>query len=228
MHRPVRRDVRLAPVARHVEQDAPGDDAVAPGVDGAPGGSLRRHAGVRVAAPPHPVDVPHVAQGVDVRDGLAVVDEADVVDAGAGAIGARALADEVLLGLEHPAHRDPAAVADEPGRRGALLRRDEVDGALLVVVAPAAPVAEVAVPRLHLGLRGQRRVRLHAGRRCPGRRRPAGSRLPRVTFEELRGREGVAGRRVAGVRSVRGRPACRARDARSGRRRADRGQKPSS
>ena len=228
VHRPVRRHVRFAAVARHVEQHALGDDAVAPGVDGAPGGSLRGHAGVRVAAAPHPVDVPHVAQRVDVRDGLAVVDEAYVVDAGAGAVRARALADEVLLGLEHPAHRDPAAVADQTGRRSALLGRDEVDGALLVVVAPPSPVAEIGVPRFHLGLRRQRRVRLNGGGGRPRCRRRGRGRLPRVALEELRGREAVARRRVAGACCVRGRSGRGARDSRPGRRRADRRQKPSS
>ena len=225
VHRPIRRDVRFAPVARHVEEHALGDDAVLPGVDRAPGGTLRRHADVRVAAPPHPVDVPHVTERVDVRDGLAVVDEADVVDAGAGAVRTRALADEVLLRLEHPAHRDPAAVADEAGRRRALLRCDEVDGALLIVVSPAAPVAEIPVPRfdLRLGRHAPFR-RLGAGGRC----RCGRVRLPDVAFQELRRREGVARQRFAGVSSGRGGCARRARDSRSGRRRADRRQKPSS
>ena len=228
VHRTVRRDVGLAAVARHVEEHSLRDDAVAPGVDGAPGGSLRRHADVRIVALPHSVDVPHVTQGVDVRDGLAVVDEPEVVDARPGAVRTRALADEVLLGLEHAAHRDLAAVADQAGRRGALLRRDEVDGALLVVVAPAAPVAEVAVPRLHLVLRRHRRVRLPRGRRRPGPRRCGRCRLPCVTFEELLGREGVARRLVSGVRSARNRAARAACDPRAGGRRAHRRQEPSS
>ena len=100
LHGPLRRDVRLAPVARHVEQHAAGDDAVTPCVDRAERGALRGYLGVGIAALPHPVAVPHVAERVDMGHGLPVVDEAVVVDDGAGASRTGALAEEVLLGLE--------------------------------------------------------------------------------------------------------------------------------
>src|SRR5262249_20109855 len=46
---------------------------------------------------------------------------------------------------ERPAERDAAPGADQSGRSRALGRCDEIDGAELIVLAPAAPVASIAI-----------------------------------------------------------------------------------
>src|SRR5262249_1746662 len=63
---------------------------------------------------------------------------------------------EARLLRERPAHRDAAALLHQPGRRGALGRRDQVDRAELVVLAPAAPVATIVDQRADFLLGGQR------------------------------------------------------------------------
>ena len=206
--RSVRRHVGLAAVAGHVEQDALGDDAPVPVGDVAEVGALGGDLDVGVAALPHAVLVPDVAEGVDVGHGRAVVDEAQVVHDVAAVPAERVLGDEVLRRLEDAAERDRPAGAHEAGGGGAFLGADEVDGAHLVVVAPAAPVAPVAVHRRVVGLglggcRGGRRWRRRPPR--PHRRRPVAGGL---AGQELRRREGLgAGVRGAlGLCQGRGRP----------------------
>src|SRR5581483_12313320 len=100
------------------------DDALAPVLDAAEAGAGARHLLLGVAPVPHPVVVPDVAERVEMRRHVAVVDEPVVVD---GAAPARAghRADPVLRRHRVPragayghiaAQGDDAAAADESRR----------------------------------------------------------------------------------------------------------------
>src|SRR4029077_6988792 len=68
-----------AAMPRDVEQDAAGDDAVLPVLDGAAPGAVEADLLLRIAAVPHGVVVPGVAERVDVGGGDAVIEDAVVV-----------------------------------------------------------------------------------------------------------------------------------------------------
>ena len=91
-------DVRDLAVARHVEQDASRNQAVAERGDVAKPGAVRVDLLRRIAAVPHAVAVPHVAQRIHVRDRDAVILEPVIVDDRAS--GAPLIdSDEMLVGL---------------------------------------------------------------------------------------------------------------------------------
>ena len=120
-----------------------------------------------------------VGRGVDVGDGLPVKDHADVFSgAPAGKTAFRRIGVPALAAVHHvPLH----LVSNIGGRFGddwagaaygnavlnqscgllSLGRRDQVQAALLVVVSPAAPVAEAVEPLQDLGFR--RYFRCHEG-----------------------------------------------------------------
>src|SRR5207244_13653772 len=60
---------------------------------------------------------------------------------------------------DRPAQRHAASAPHEPRRRRALGRRDQVDGADLVILAPPSPVAAFADVTEHFLLRRQRTLR---------------------------------------------------------------------
>ena len=163
---------------------------------------------VGVAALPHAVLVPDVTEGVDVGHGRAVVDEAQVVHDVAAVPAERALGHEVLRRLEDAAERDGPAGAHEAGGGGALLGGDEVDGADLVVVAPAAPVTPVAVHRGVVGVGGLRGGRRRASDRCcrPCRGGPVPGSLAGQELRRYAECLGLGGRAARGCRHGRGGP----------------------
>ena len=112
--------------------------------------SPRRDRLDRVAAVPAAVGAPDVAQRVDVCGGEAVVDEAEIVDGGAAFAWPGIGAHELLCGAKRPTERHRDAASDQAGCRASLLRRDQIDRALLVVLTPASPVAPLADRRLEL------------------------------------------------------------------------------
>ena len=100
--RTVRRHVGAAAMSRHVEQHAAGDQTVAERGDVREARSVRVDLPRRVAAVPHAVLIPDVAQGIHVRHRDAVIHETVVIDdraAGSAIVDP----DEVLLGLERTA-----------------------------------------------------------------------------------------------------------------------------
>ena len=140
----------LAPEFGHVQQHAPSDDAFFPVLHRSPNGPVEGDDIVGVAAIPHAVAVPHVAQSVQMGGGLAVVGDSvevgrraaglapdvafQVVDRRRGVVGRRGLG-------EFPAQGNGLAGLYQPGGSSTLFRRDHVDRAHLVFVAPAPPVA---------------------------------------------------------------------------------------
>ena len=143
-------DEGLAAEPGHVQQDAAGDDALLPVLDGPPGRALEGDDVVGIAAVPHAVFIPHVAEGVEVGVGLAVVGHAVVVGGQPAAGLAHAPVHEVLgrrgivgrggLGeLAAEGHGPP--LLHQPRGRQPLLVGDHVHRADLVVGAPASPVA---------------------------------------------------------------------------------------
>src|SRR5262249_8728802 len=104
--------------------------------------------------------VPGVAERVDVGGRDAVVVDAVVVR-GEAALAPRMRPHEMVsrqrvvgTGVlrKRSAQRDAAPGGHEPGCRRALGRCDQVDGAELIVLAPAAPVAPLSDPALHFML----------------------------------------------------------------------------
>ena len=163
VHGPVLRHARDAAVARHVEHHAARDDAVGPVLDRAERRSLEGDLTLGIAAVPHRLAVPRVAERVDVGGRHAVVEDAVVVGReparasrdGAHVVLRRQRVVDARLLRKRPAQRDGAAAPDQPRRGGALGRRDEVHRALLVVLPPAPPVPAVADVRAHFCFRGQ-------------------------------------------------------------------------
>ena len=156
------RHARDGAVARHVEQHAARDDPLGPVLDRSERRPIERDLPLRIAAVPHRLVVPGVAERVDVRRGHAVVEDAVVVG-GEPALAARERAHVVLRGegvveprllREGPAQRDGAPAAHQSRRRHALGRRDEVERADLVVRPPASPVPAVANVAAHVSFRG--------------------------------------------------------------------------
>ena len=177
---------RLEPLhaagARDVQEHTAAHHAVVQHLDGVDGGALAR--GDQVARPAVvELAVPEVVRGrVDVRDVVPVEDHADELG------GAATLEDPLvgvviaaLTGVDHEAHRlhggvggqlgapgagagHAHAIRDEPRSRRALLRGDQVEGAELVILAPAAPVGQGAHVLAHLRFRGDggRRRERHA------------------------------------------------------------------
>ena len=107
-----------------------------------------------------------MAEPVEVGNGSAVEGEAHDLEGGAAAAefeGVLAAGDHVALGhaehvvrawggLDVPGAGDRDALADESACRAALLGRDVVEGAKLVVGTPAAPVGERVEVAERLGL----------------------------------------------------------------------------
>jgi hypothetical protein len=153
--------VALRPAGGHVEQDAARGDAVEVGVDRAPGGAGRGEA-VLERPPVEQLAVPgHVAERVDVSDREAVVDEVEAVQHDVGPLAVRREGDVVherRRGADVARERHGAAGADERRGLGALGGGDQVRGAALIVVAPAAPVVQVLEVALEAVLRGWRPV----------------------------------------------------------------------
>ena len=95
-----------------------------------------------------PALVEDVAQGVDVAGGEAVGRQGEVVRAAAlgrradHVVGHRVRVVDGRRRVERPGARDRPPGADRRRRGRRHLRRDEVEGAELVVVAPATPVGE--------------------------------------------------------------------------------------
>src|SRR5262245_21613667 len=75
-------------MARHVEHDSTGDDAVGPVLDGSEGRPVEGDLLLRVAPIPHRLVVPRMAEGVDMRGSDAVIENAVIV-AREGALPAR-------------------------------------------------------------------------------------------------------------------------------------------
>ena len=149
VHRRFLRDIVNAAMAGHVQQDAAGDDAFLPVVDGAVFGAVELDHFVRVFAVPHPVGVPHMAQGIEVGGGGAVIRDAVVVGGHSAARLAGAFPHIVdgrggVVGRRRhgklPAQRDGLAGFDQAGGAAAFGVVDHIDGAFLVVRPPAAPV----------------------------------------------------------------------------------------
>src|SRR5262245_6020040 len=157
VHGCVVRHARRAAMARDIEHDGAGHDALGPVLDRPEPGALERDLLLRIAPVPHRVVVPGVAERVDVGRRDAVVVDAVVVR-GEAALAPRMRAHEMVsrqrvvgagIFRKRPAQRDATPGAHELGCRRALRRCDEVDGAELIVLAPAAPVAPLPDPALH-------------------------------------------------------------------------------
>src|SRR5438876_6600356 len=151
VHRRLERNAGNAAMLRHVEQHAAGGDAVAPVLDCAEARAVTGYLLRRIAAVPHAVVVPDMAQRIDVRGHPAVILDAVVID-GAATAGTRAGAREVRRRVrvagaracrDIAAERDAATAAHELRGRDALLPCDEVHRAALIVIAPAPPVAPI-------------------------------------------------------------------------------------
>ena len=143
--------------ARDIEQNAAAHDPVARDVDPAlacaPAADLAgAEAVVHLALPEH------VAEGVEMGERHPVRRDREVVQRGGQArarvehhvrdrrriVGAR-------RGRERQRHRDRLAALHQPAGGGALLQRDEVERAAFVVLAPAAPVAELLKQAFYFG-----------------------------------------------------------------------------
>ena len=158
---PIVRHAGYAAVPWNIEHDRAGHDALGPVLDGSEPRALERDLFLRVAPVPHRLVVPGVAKGVDMGGGDAVIVD-PVIVGGEAARPARVSPHEVMgrkrivrsrILRERPAERDAAPAAHQPGRRGALGGRDEVERAELVVLTPATPVAALPDPVLHFLLR---------------------------------------------------------------------------
>ena len=148
---------------RDVHQDAAREDAVLGHVDRVPRMALGEHrlVVVDVAVVRHAV-VRAVGQRVDVGVGEPVVAQREPVERGAGHVpfvGARAGDAELRIGVAlvvRPSReRDGEALLHQGRRLPALGARDQVERAVLVVVAPTAPVGQLLLPGLDVG-RGHR------------------------------------------------------------------------
>ena len=146
-HRAAHRDVALIAPGRHVEEHATGGDAaVEDRVDRAPQRALDGEA-LRERAPVVQLAVPaHVAERVHVGDPVAVVDHVEAVEHHVHPLALRRKRHVVHVHRprDHVARqRDGAALLDQPLGLRLLGRRDQVHGAELVVVPPAAPVVQL-------------------------------------------------------------------------------------
>src|SRR5262249_2632989 len=147
--------------------------AVTEHLDGVDGGALARGDEIRGAAVVE-LPLPEVVRGgVDVGDGVAMEDHADELGGPAALENALvAVVVAALAGADHEAHglhgslrgdlRAPGASAGDgdavlhEARSGrALFRRDEIDGAELVVRAPASPVGQGTDVLAHLRFGGR-------------------------------------------------------------------------
>ena len=155
---PVMGHPRLAPVLGYVQQDPTGGDAVGPLVHGPEGSPVEGYLLPRVPAVPHPVLVPHVAEGIQVGSSVAMVEDAVVVareparapgSRGHPVVGRRRAQGIGALG-EVAAQGHRPARTDQAGGGDPLLRGDEVDCAQLIVLAPSAPVTALCEIRTHL------------------------------------------------------------------------------
>src|SRR5262249_41000558 len=144
-------------VTGDVEHHAAGEDTVLPVLDGAEPGAVEADLLLGIAAVPHRLLVPRVAKRVNVGGGNAVIEDAVVVG-GEAAFAARVRLHVMVRGQrvvrtgllgERAAERDAAAAFHQAGGGGALGRRDQVHHALLIILAPAAPVATLADPAHH-------------------------------------------------------------------------------
>ncbi len=129
----------------------------------------------------------------------------------------------MLFRLEDPTHRHLPPGAHQARGRGALLGRDQVDGAPLVVRAPAPPVAAIGVPRPDFCGGGHPWIGLSGGGGANGR-----DGLGCVRLKQFRRREAVWCCGRMGDWLARRRRASAERRRASGRRRAQRRQKSSS
>ena len=152
-----------------VQQDTARDDAVAEGGDGVVLGALLGVDEVGGLAVVHLAVPEDVAEAVEVGDGDAVEGEAHDLEGGTAPSvleGVAAGGDHVALGgaehvigagggLDVPGAGDGDALADKGGGFEALRGRYVVQGAELVVGAPAAPVGERVEVAENLGLGGR-------------------------------------------------------------------------
>src|SRR6266536_5835441 len=148
---PVLGDAGHASVAGDVEHHAARDNAVAPRLDPAERRPVEADLLLGITAVPHAALVPRVAERVDVGGLHAMVEDAVIVGGeatarsrdGAHVVLGRVRVARARLFGELAAQRDAAALGHQPGGGHPLLRRDEIQRADLVVLAPAAPVAPV-------------------------------------------------------------------------------------
>ncbi len=150
-------DVALLAAGGDVEEHAAGRQAVKVSVDRAPGRPGRGQAVLESSAVVELAVPRHVAQRVDVRDREAVIHEVEPIEHHVGALAARRerhVVHDRRLGPDVSRERDrPAGSHQRRGLR-ALRGGDQIRGAALVVVAPAAPVVQFLEVALDPILRG--------------------------------------------------------------------------
>ena len=175
------RHVALRAAGGDVEQHASRRQAVEVGVDRAPGGPGRGQAVLERAAVVELAVPRDVAQGVDVGDREPVIDEIEPIEHHVGALAVRRerhVVHDRRLRADVSSQRDRPTRAHQ--RRGlrALGGGDQIRGAALVVVAPAAPVVQLLEVPFDASLRGWLPVGHHRSSRrnsrIRGAPRPAG------------------------------------------------------